>query len=256
MNTPVLVPGLLAGVILLMFPETISAIRAPRPETKDDWVVLLHGLGRTAWSMKRLEHHLKKRGYHVVNITYPSTRLPVNELSGNWLRALLEKDLPASAARIHFVTHSLGGIVLRQYLSNHHLEKLGRVVMLAPPNHGSEIIDRLKANRLARHWLFPSHYELGTDPAGLPQRLGPIHFECGVISGDRSVNPFLSHALSGPNDGKVTLESAKVEGMHDFLVLHSTHTWLMWRKETLRQTLCFLESGHFDHRASPGAQAN
>jgi len=122
------------------------------------------------------------------------------------------------------------------------------VVMMAPPNHGSEIIDRLRANPISRRFLGVASKELGTRSDDLPQRLGPIHFECGVIAGDRSLNPLLSSMLSGPNDGKVTVESARLHGMSDFLILHSGHTWLMWRERTLRQIDCFLESGHFDHR--------
>ena len=256
MNAPVAMLGLFAGSSLVMFPAVTSTAGNENPEPRQDWVVLLHGLGRTALSMKRLEFGLKNHGYRVLNVSYPSTRFSVAELSAGWLRPLLEKKIPASATKIHFVTHSLGGIILRQYLSHHRLEKLGRVVMLAPPNHGSEVIDRLKANPLARNLLGPTLLELGTDSAGVPNKLGPIQFECGVISGDRSINPVLSRALPGPNDGKVTLESAKVEGMRDFLVLHSTHTWLMWRTRTLRQTLRFLESGQFDHQGSLDGQAN
>src|SRR5581483_9780319 len=151
-----------------------------------------------------------------------------------------------STARIHFVTHSLGGIILRQYLSTHCLDNLGRVVMLAPPNRGSEIIDRLKGNPLSRIILGPVAAELGTGADDLPRRLGALNFECGIIAGDRSLNPFLSHSLSGPNDGKVTVESAKAEGMRDFIVLHSTHTWLLWRERTVRQVHCFLKSGQFE----------
>jgi pimeloyl-ACP methyl ester carboxylesterase len=215
-------------------------------EKPEDYVVLLHGLGRTALSMKRLEHNLKNRGYRVINVSYPSTRFSVEQLADNYLNCLLEKQTPDPTARIHFVTHSLGGILLRQYLSNHSLTNLGRVVMLAPPNQGSEIIDHLRAIPLTRNILVSTRLQLGTDANDLPKRLGPVHFQCGVIAGDRSLNPLLSALLPGANDGKVAVESTKIEGMQDFLVLHSTHTWLMWRERTLRQTVCFLESGHFD----------
>jgi pimeloyl-ACP methyl ester carboxylesterase len=227
-----------------------------QPEKPEDYVVVVHGLGRTALSMKRLEHYLKNHGYRVVNVSYPSTRFSVEQLSDNFLRRLLEKQTPNPAARIHFVTHSMGGILVRQYLSNHSLTNLRRVVMLAPPNQGSEIIDHLKASPLKRNLLGPARFELGTGENDLPKRLGPVHFQCGVIAGDRSLNPFLSSLLPGPNDGKVAVESARIEGMQDFLVLHSTHTWLMWRKWTLHQTVRFLESGHFDREISIGAKNN
>jgi triacylglycerol lipase len=247
-------------IVLICF-AIVSEAKAIPAETSHavkpgDYVVLLHGLGRTALSMKRLEHYLKNHGYRVVNVSYPSTRFSVEQLSDNYLRRLLEKQTPDPAARIHFVTHSMGGILLRQYLSHHSLTNLGRVVMLAPPNQGSEIIDHLKAGLLTRNLLGPAELELGTGENDLPKRLGPVHFQCGVIAGDRSLNPFLSALLPGPNDGKVAVGNARIEGMQDFLVLHSTHTWLMWRKWTLRQTVCFLESGHFDREISIGAKNN
>jgi|SRR5581483_1948398 pimeloyl-ACP methyl ester carboxylesterase len=218
-----------------------------RTSPPGDYVILLHGYGRTAVSMKRLEWHLTKQGYRVVNVSYPATRFSVEELSDLYLHRLLAEKIVNPTARIHFVTHSLGGIIVRQYLSNHRLENLGRVVMLAPPNHGSEIVDHLKKSLLLRRFTGQSRLQLGTSPNDLPKRLGTARFQCGVIAGDCSFNPLLSCLLPGPNDGKVTVESAKLDGMQDFLTIHSTHTWLMWRKGAIRQTLRFLRTGQFDH---------
>jgi triacylglycerol lipase len=231
--------------MLLLFCGT-TTVNATANSGNGDYVVLLHGLGRTAISMKRLEWSFKGHGYRVINLTYPSRKFSIEHLTDVCLRRLLEEKIMDPSARVHFVTHSLGGIILRQYLANHHLENLGRIIMLAPPNHGSEIIDRLKANMLSRNFLSLSAQQLGTGANDVPQKLGPVHFECGIIACDRSLNPFLSCLLPGPNDGKVTVQSTKVEGMQDFLILHSTHTWLMWRERTLRQTLHFLETGHFE----------
>jgi hypothetical protein len=100
----------------------------------------------------------------------------------------------------------------------------------------------------------PAALELGTSKNDLPQTLGPVSFECGVIAGDRTLNPILSSFLDGPNDGKVTVDSAAVDGMRDFLVIHSSHTWMMWREEGLRQTVSFLKTGAFVH--APLARRN
>jgi triacylglycerol lipase len=240
----------LIGVLILLSTETASS-RASNPKPDGDYVVLLHGLGRTALSMKRLEYYFKEHGYRVVNLTYPSTCFSVEKLADVHLDRQLRLAISDPAARIHFVTHSLGGIILRRYLSNHTIQNLGRVVMVAPPNHGSDLINHLGSSALVRTLLGPGALELGTDSHAILNRLGPLDFQCGVIAGDRSLNPFFSHLLKGPNDGKVTVESARVDGMRDFLVLHSSHTWLIWRKQTLRQTLCFLESGHFNRDNKP-----
>jgi triacylglycerol lipase len=215
------------------------------PQTGKDYVVLLHGLGRTAYSMKRLEWHLERHGYRVVNVSYPSTRFSLEQLSDIYLQVLLAERITNSSARIHFVTHSMGGILLRQYLSNHYLNNLGRVVMLAPPNQGSEIIDHLRNNNLAAKILGPAAMELGTHTNDLPHCLGAVDFDCGVIAGDRSLNPFLSSLFSGPNDGKVSVRRSHVAGMRDFVTLHTTHTWMIWRRQTLIQTLSFLQTGQF-----------
>ena len=246
--------SLLIGVSILLSTETASS-QAANPELKGDYVVLLHGLGRTSASMKRLEYFFKEHGYRVVNLNYPSTRFSVEELAGVYLDAQLRQTISDPAVRIHFITHSLGGIILRQYLSNHTIQNLGRVVMIAPPNHGSDLIDHLRTSALARKLLGPGALELGTDPNAILNHLGPLDFQCGVIAGDRSLNPFFSRLLKGPNDGKVTVESARVDGMWDFLVLHSSHTWLAWRQQTLDQTLCFLESGHFSRNGKPTKHA-
>jgi triacylglycerol lipase len=236
---------LLATAALLLVPESAPSMPA-RTGNNQDCVVLLHGLGRTSLSMKGVEWYLKRRGYRVINARYPTSGVSIGQISQQYLAPLLESEAQRSAAKINFVTHSQGGILLRQYLSDHNLPNLGRVVMLAPPNHGSEVIDRLKANRLTRPFLGPGYLELGTDANALPKRLGPVNFDCGIIAGDFSLNPFLSGMLTGPNDGKVTTASAQISGMRDFLVVPYSHTWLMWRKTTLRQIQCFLETGKFE----------
>jgi hypothetical protein len=192
-----------------------------------------------------IEWYLKHRGYRVINLRYPTARLSIQQISDRYLAPLLESETVTKARRVDFVTHSQGGILLRQYLSGRALTNLGRVVMLAPPNHGSELSDRLQANPVTRALLGPGFLELGTAPDSLPNRLGPIQFDCGVIAGDRSLNPFLSSFLPGPNDGKVTVASARMPGLADFLVVHNSHTWLMWRSRTLNAVSRFLESGHF-----------
>jgi triacylglycerol lipase len=236
--------GLIMAAIVFQSNGSAAEEGTKTPQ-RGDYVVLLHGMGRTALSMKRMQYHLESHGYRVVNLSYCSRRLNVAQLSENYLRPLLEQKITDPTVKVHFVTHSLGGIILRQYLTEHSMNSLGRVVMLTPPNHGSEIIDCMRSNPISRPFLGASFRELGTGTDDAPNRLGPIHFECGVIAGDRSLNPFLGSLVPRPNDGKVSVASARVEGMSDFIVLHSTHTWLMWRGKTLRQTLCFLKSGHF-----------
>jgi triacylglycerol lipase len=211
-----------------------------------DYVILLHGLGRTPLSMKPIEWTLQKQNYRVINVRYPSTRVSIQEAADHWLGEVLRNQVTDPTAKIHFVAHSLGGIVLRQYLTNHEIPNLGRVVMLAPPNHGSELADRLRNNCLYRLATGPAGQQLGTGESSVPRRLGPINFELGVIAGDRSLNPLFSSWIPGADDGKVSVSSAKMPGA-DFLLVHHSHTWMAWSSRVNWTIAEFLRTGRFGH---------
>ena len=210
-----------------------------------DYVILLHGAGRTPVSMNPMAACLREHGYRVINARFRSMGLSIEQIADSYFPELIDSLGPQ--VKVHFVAHSMGGIILRQYLSTHTVTNLGRVVMLAPPNHGSELVDRVKTVPVLNDVLGRRLLELGTRPEDLPIRLGPANFDCGVIAGDSSANPITSSFLHGANDGKVTVESARLEGMRDFLVVHNSHTWMIWRKSVMQQVLTFLEHGEFDH---------
>lgn len=237
----------LAVLIAAMY---VLIAHAPAPAAATDGiVVLLHGLGRSDWSMKPLERGLEEEGYRVVNLDYPSARHPIEELSRQ-----LGEELAACCAepgvRVHFVTHSMGGILVRQFLAENDFPRLGRVVMLSPPNQGSELADLLNRSRGLRRVSGPSRLQLGTDAESLPNRLGPAGFEVGIIAGNRTWNPVFSGLIPGDDDGMVAVERMKLEGMADFIVLPHTHTFIMRSDEVLAQALHFLREGRFDHEAA------
>jgi pimeloyl-ACP methyl ester carboxylesterase len=235
---------LLITAMMLTFVETkLTAASA-------DYVILLHGLGRTPLSMKRIEWTLQKQNYRVINVSYPSTRVCIQDAANNWLGNVLENQTTDPTVKIHFVAHSLGGIILRQYLSNHEIPNLGRVVMLAPPNHGSELADRLRNNCLYRLATGPAGQQLGTSESCIPRQLGPVNFELGVIAGDRSLNPLFSSWIPGADDGKVSVFSAKIPGA-DFLRVRHSHTWMAWSPQVNSAVAQFLRAGHF--RVPPSA---
>lgn len=210
--------------------------------------MLLHGLGRGPASMWPLERSLKREGYAVINIGYPSQRAPIDELAEGALAPVFGKDAPAAGGRVHVVTHSLGGILVRHYLRKHGVpERLGRVVMLAPPNSGSEIVDTLAGWRTYAWINGPAGLDLGTDPKSAPAALGvpPEEAEIGVIAGDFSWNPLFSALIPGRDDGKVSVERTHLAGERDHLTLPYSHTWLMNRAETRRQVAAFLRVGRF-----------
>jgi triacylglycerol lipase len=219
----------------------------PVQKNTQQCVILLHGLARTHLSMLAMEKALQRAGYNVINVNYPSRDLPIDELAKIAIEQGLNGCKQENGTSIHFVTHSLGGILVRYYLQAHEIPELRRVVMMGPPNQGSEVVDKLK---YFPGYLFvngPAGQELGTTEGDLPKKLGPVNFELGVIAGKRSVNLMLSSMMPRPNDGKVTVKSTQIEGMQDFITLPVTHTFMMLNPNVIKQTLLFLKYGHFDH---------
>jgi len=210
-----------------------------------EYVVLLHGLGRSKSSMTKLENHLSIAGYEVLNLDYPSRAKTIEELARGIIPKAIESCRKRGARKIHFVTHSMGGILVRYYLGNHNIPELGRVVMISPPNGGSEIVDRFRDNFFFKWINGPAGQQLGTDKNSVPKKLGNADFDLGIITGDRSMNLLLSLIIPGADDGKVAVNNAKVAGMKDFIIIHASHPFIMKNNQTIEQTIAFLKNGGF-----------
>jgi len=212
-------------------------------------VVLLHGLNRSWRTMGKLAESLQADGFSTANIDYPSSTEAIETLAPKVVNEGLRQCRQIGATQIHFVTHSLGGILLRYAYEQEPIPDLGRVVMLGPPNHGSEIIDK------TRNWpgvtilTGVAGSQLGTDEDSVPSHLGPVEFELGVIAGTGSSNPMMSRMLPDEDDGKVTVASTQVEGMDDFKIVTYSHYIMMKSVDVIADITQFLRTGSFQHVA-------
>jgi triacylglycerol lipase len=211
-------------------------------------VILLHGLARTMKSMKKMASGLRENSYFVVNIGYPSRKHEIEYLSKNHIPPSITQCQNAHASPIHFVTHSMGGILIRDYLKRNTIEELGNVVMLSPPNKGSEIVDKIKNMPGFTILNGPAGQQLGTDLNSVPNRLGPVDFSLGIITGNRTINPLLSMLIPGDDDGKVSIKRARVEGMNDFIIMPHSHSFIMNQDAVILQTINFLQTDSFEHQ--------
>ena len=232
----------------------ISALRdkaemlvPPLPWDSPQWqdcggppVVLLHGLWRGWHAMEPLARALNRGGFSTLNLPYPSTRLPIPALVERIRQAV---DEIAGASPIHFITHSLGGIIVRALVAAPLPWKVGRIVMLAPPNGGSEIVDWSQNHPLLQFMLGPAGRALGTH--GVPQSLPPLpaNSEVAVIMGKRCSIPIFRNLLATDNDGIVSAERGKVQGLRGFTVIDADHTFIQMHPEAIRLSLEFLKTG-------------
>ncbi len=227
-----------------------------RNRSNGDVMVLLHGLGRTPRSLLGARWWFQRAGYQVLSIAYPSRRMSIADVVQHIVSPTLAELNLSESRQVHFLTHSLGGIVFRAWAAQRAVTfPLGRTVMLAPPNQGSEIIDQVRQSAFAKAIIGPVADELGTEEKDLPRRLGAVPPGTGVIIGDRVRLPLVSNFLSGPSDGVVTVVGSQVEGMADFLTLPTDHSSIMWRWEVLRAASHFFQHGHFPQPKAVASEA-
>lgn len=215
---------------------------------KSKCLISLHGLARKSSSMSKITKEFKKQNFIVWNETYPSTEKKIEDLSP-FVKKGLDFCNTNNADEIYFVTHSMGGILVRHYFQNFNdqvlLNKIKAVVMLAPPNHGSEIVDAFKTKSWFKWFNGPAGEQLGTDPNSLPNQLKPIPLNIGIITGNSSSDPWFSYLFSGPNDGKVSVKSAKLKEMKGFLIVPRGHTFIMDSDDVIKNIFNFFQKNTF-----------
>ena len=215
-------------------------------------VVLLHGILRRNLDMSMINSRFKKRGYATLNILYPSREQPIEALSDFVHQKIISCPDYSPQSKLNFVTHSMGGLITRYYIAQQKPENLGKVVMLSPPNTGSEFADWLSETEvlapLFKAFFGPAATQLRTDYTHIDTQ---INYPLGIIAGSLSINPLAPWVLEGEHDGIVPVERTKIEGMSDHIVIPTTHSFMMFNNEVIDQALYFFEHGRFDHPQEP-----
>ncbi len=211
-------------------------------------VVLLHGILRSKTDMLPLAMYLEKQGYEVANILYPSREQSLEDLTEFVHDKISENEHYKNASKLHFVTHSMGGLIARYYIAKRHPDNLGKVVMLGPPNTGSEFADFLSETEILapafRAIFGPASEQLIT---GYEHIDDDIDYPLGVIAGNVSINPLAPWVLDGEHDGIVPVERTKIDGMADHIVIKATHTFMMFNPKVMEQVKHFLQNAAFSH---------
>ncbi len=242
------------AVTALSCVNTVSAEQLSQPALAADSerVVLLHGLGRSKKAMLLLEYRLIKAGFEVHNIGYPSREEGPDallQLVGEQVEACCTGD----GRVVHFVAHSLGGLIVRAYLDQRPSLRLGRAVLLGTPNQGSRLVDRFGDLQLFELLAGPTAKVLGTDASSFPRQIGLPYYPIGIIAGSRTLNPLSDKLLAGESDGAVALENTKLEGMTDFLIVDTGHTFMRYSAEVAAEVIHFLQHGRFSRSELSGS---
>lgn len=208
-------------------------------------VVLLHGFGRSSFSLNKINSHLQDQGYRTLCIDYPSRSFHIFQLAEQFVLPKIKSEL-SDCSKIHFVAYSMGGIITRYILANHRPANLGRVVFIATPNSGVEIVSALGKHTWFQTIFGPAVQEIAVGSALLQNLPQEIDYEAGVISGNFSVNPFTSlFLISGDDDGTVSVETTKIKGMKDHLIINSTHNMLLYNEQVVEEAEYFIRNGAF-----------
>jgi len=230
-------------MVMVKFFIFFSTMMLAVPAQARDQVLLLHGIARSPDHMQSLAERLKVEGFEVFNIGYPSTTKDIARGTAHVADQIAEKMDPSKP--LHIVGYSMGGLVARALLTRYRPDNLGFVVQLATPNKGSEVADLVRAQWLYQSLYGPAGQQLVTQGAGIGSLVGTVDYPLGVIAGDYSIDPISSLVIPGPDDGKVSVESTKVDGMREHRVVAASHTFFPYNRQVHNLTVRFLKTGTF-----------
>jgi len=210
-------------------------------------VIVLHGIAMSRVWMAGIAWRLRRQGYAVQNLAYPSRKRTFDKLAEG-IAPAIDTAFETSGQPVNFVAHSTGALLVRCYAQKYGAEKIGRVVMIGAPNHGSEVADFLRRFPPFKWYFGPVGQALGTSVDDMGPKLPPVPFECGIIAGRNHYFHFPTSYIVDiprPNDGLVTVDSTKVDGMKDHVVIFGDHSLMVWMPSVWKLALQFLAAGSF-----------
>lgn len=238
--------SLLEITLAKIFNKEESRLKYASTGNSGDYVILLHGLNRSSRSLSKLANTLAEEGYQVINFSYPSRKYDIDALASLFLGNLIKKYCLNKKKKIHFVTHSLGGIIVRKYLQDTPIINIGRTVMITPPNHGTKLIDFLKQIPVLNWILGRAGKQLSSDTSSYVNKLHKkVNFDAGIIAGSQSYNPISYFLLDSKNDGTITVSSTKITGMKDFIEIKTGHFFAPNNDEVIKNAVNFINYGFF-----------
>ena len=203
-------------------------------------VITLHGILRSSKSWTDLQRVLQPDGYTFVSIDYPSTQQSISDFADQLQGLIVSLE---GIERIHFVVHSMGGLIVRRWCQQYSDPRVERLVMIGTPNSGAEVASMLQKNLLFQLIFGPSGQELVADPETFISTLPLPTMEFAVIAGAKGDSNGFNPLIPGDDDGIVTVKSARLPGAQDYLSVRSLHSFLPWHPEVMDATRRFLSTG-------------
>ena len=233
----------LAGGAISML-SFYSCSHIPKNQISKEKIVLVHGFGRSTLAMSKFEEFFEQEGYQVYSIVYSSLTQDIDGIKKEFFQKV-NKHLDGVDQTVHFVGHSMGGLMIRSYLDQHKVKNLGNVVLLGSPNKGTPLVEFVEDK-----WYYPlagpALKSLSSKGSKFLSSLKRPYYTLGVIAGYRSGRQG-GEIIPGRDDGIVPFESTKVDGMKDFLALAESHYSMRYSFRVMKQVQYFLAHGEFYH---------
>jgi len=236
----------LVSPLFAVIPPNLNAAPVSASTDTSEHVILLHGVLKSGFSMKRLQTALEQEGYHAFNWDYDARNFTVQENAAKLDSLIRAKDFVRR--RIHFIAHSIGALVVRHYFEEYPQNNPGRIVMIAPPNQGSRLATELRDFPPFRWFYKKSIANLLTGADAFAPNAGIPDTEFGIIAGGTGGEHGFTWYLPGDDDSVLSVEQTRLRGAADFIVLPHVHGTIVIQDDTILQSLYFIEHGRFLHQ--------